>query len=227
MISEVILMSGLDSIVAYHMLDKSPLPVYFRWGFETDEAEIAALPKETVVLDVPEYARMEYFKSRKVQDLAGRDTVMVNLVFQTYRPDVIYKGSLKAETTYVESSLEWCHAISELWSNVLQKECNVVMPFIQMFGEWEKRDVVEQAYILGIDLAKMQYCYNAAGNCGECTKCMLMRLCTIFTPEPDYEYVRQIMDQIEDGALENKEVSQMIGLKDAYEAFRQCMKTRY
>lgn len=220
---EVILMSGIDSLVAYHLLDRTPLPVYFRWGFETDEAEIAALPTNTVILDIPEYARIQYKKSDAVMDLRGRDTVMVNLVFQAFQPNVVYKGSLRSELHYTESSLEWCSAIGELWSNVLQKRCQVTMPLIEL----DKRDVLEKAYALEIDMSKMQYCYNEVGNCGKCAKCMLMRLCTIFTPEPDYDYIQETMNDIEDGVLDNQVVSEMIGLRDAYAAMVKCLQSRY
>lgn len=189
---EVILLSGLDSLTLYHELGKKPQPVYFKWGFDIDEAEIAILPVETIILEVPDYLQFPERKGNACPNLDGRDTVMYNIIFQTFKPSIIYNAALKNESFYHESRVTYTKKIAELWSGLLGKECEIRHPFLQL----NKRHIVKKAEIYGIDISKMQYCYNVVGNCGVCDKCRLLRGALIYTKKPDVKFAIELNDKL-------------------------------
>ncbi|CAL9987930.1 QueC-like queuosine biosynthesis [Vibrio phage D480] len=199
---EVILISGLDSIVLYEMLKSaSPnlIPVYFKWGFDIDDAEIKMLPSGTKIHEVPEW--MQFDTDGKLGgdeciNLDGRDTIMMNLVMHIYKPYVIYKGTIANDTSYVESHVEFTEKISRTWRLINRHECDIKHPFIKK----TKRDIIAYANKLGIDARDYQYCYNAVGNCGVCNKCRMTRLLSMYSDNPDVEFLRSYLGECQKSA---------------------------
>ncbi len=200
-IHEVALVSGLDSIVLYEMLSKNNpniLPVYFKWGFDIDDAEIAKLPEGTVIHEIPEYLKFDVdVGSRECINLDGRDTIMMNMIMHIYKPSVIYKGTILNDESYVESNFMFTQKIAHTWSLINRKTTEIKHPFQTK----SKRDVIVLAETMNINPLEFQYCYNESGNCGYCNKCRMTRLLSMYTSNPDIDFLLEFKAECDDESI--------------------------
>ncbi|AFN37486.1 hypothetical protein pp2_253 [Vibrio phage phi-pp2] len=200
---EIILVSGLDSLVLYEFLERKPHPVYFKWGFAIDELEMAALPEETTIIEMPEILHLKHdpyeFKTPRNPDLIGRNTLMFNSVFHAFRPNVIYRGMLKGDDFYYDASPTHSDEIAAMWSKMLDKECRIEQPF----KDKTKRDIMQMAVEYGIDANSLQHCYNREHNCGRCSKCVDAHVNSMYTDNPDIMWLKRIVNDSGMAALAN------------------------
>ncbi len=200
---EIILVSGLDSLVLYEFLDRKPHPVYFKWGFSIDEFEIEKLPPETTIIEMPELLHIQHdpyeFKTPRNPDLIGRNTMMFNAVFHAFRPSVIYRGTLNGDDFYYDATIEHSDEIADMWSKLLGRECRIEQPFITK----TKREIIQLAHEYGIDANTLQHCYNRDNNCGRCSKCVDAHVSSMFTDNPDIDRLTEIVNDVAISAMAN------------------------
>jgi len=170
---------GLDSYIAWHLLDK-PTPIYFRLGHRYQEAEMTTMDRleaENPGLQVKRDDRL-YLGDKELPDahLPLRNALLLTTAAAVYQPDIIYIGALRGESSRDKSRRFFRNTGKQL-SFLLGQRLVVQAPFI---GH-TKTDLVKaflKKYPEGGDALRLTFsCYTYTiphsrfKGCGRCMAC--------------------------------------------------------
>ena len=170
---------GLDSYIAWHLLDK-PTPLFFALGHRYERAERATIstleamnPGLSVIIDWR-------FSLGDIEQpdahIPLRNALLIAAAVATQDPDVVYIGALRGESSR-DKSMKFLRMMTEMLSFLRNKPVQVSAPFLRLTkADLVKRLKMEKPEaVAGIEHTFSCYTYPVPRQdfkgCGRCMAC--------------------------------------------------------